>query len=371
MSTSLLRYVSFLFLLVGCSDRSPVSMDASSGAPTLERPAEGTTNYPSGALREEYHYFIDNNEPVWHGAYRAFYEDGTVQTQGFFALGQRDSTWAFFDSTGRKTLEHTWKQGRRWSGPFILYWPNGEISEHGFYREGIWHGSYSSYFQSGQIEIRTQYVNNQLHGTYIEFYETGVRKLVGGYRDGFKSGLWTHYDEAGTVTLRERYEDGQLREVEQTSVELYDDGTVKSTAPLTDGKIDGVYSEYWPSGARKEETTYVRGIAHGESVIYWSNGNVREKGINNNGRKQGVWLTFTRGGDLSIRATYALGLLTGKYTSYYSNGQMQWDGIYNRNQKDGKWTNYASSGEKRLVQFWDDNRLINGIDCRDDPGACE
>lgn len=371
MSTSLLRYVSFLFLLVGCSDRSPVSMDASSGAPTLERPAEGTTNYPSGALREEYQYFIDNNEPVWHGAYRAFYEDGTVQTQGFFALGQRDSTWAFFDSTGRKTLEHTWKEGRRWSGPFILYWPNGEISEHGFYREGIWHGSYSSYFQSGQIEIRTQYVNNQLHGTYIEFYETGVRKLVGGYRDGFKSGLWTHYDEAGTVTLRERYEDGQLREVEQTSVELYDDGTVKSTAPLTDGKIDGVYSEYWPSGARKEETTYVRGIAHGESVIYWSNGVVREKGINNNGRKQGVWLTFTRGGDLSNRATYALGLLTGKYTSYYSNGQMQWDGIYNRNQKDGKWTNYASSGEKRLVQFWDDNRLINGIDCRDDPGACE
>ena len=115
----------------------------------------------------------------------------------------------------------------------------------------------------------------------------------------------------------------------------------------------------------------MRGIAHGESVIYWSNGVVREKGINNNGRKQGVWLTFTRRGDLSIRATYALGLLTGKYTSYYNNGQMQWEGIYNRNQKDGKWTNYASSGEKRLVQFWDDNRLINGIDCRDDPGACE
>lgn len=371
MKRSFFSYLIPFYILAACGDRSPLPTAHSNAAPTLEQPVDGTTNYPSGALREEYQYFIERGEPVWHGAYRAFYEDGTVQTKGFFALGQRDSTWAFFDSTGRKTLEHTWKEGRRWNGPFTLYWPNGEISEHGFYREGIWHGAYTSYFQSGQIEIRTQYVDNQLHGTYAEYYETGARKLVGRYKDGFKNGLWTHYDEVGNVTLRERYEGGQLKGIEETSVELYDDGSVKSTAPLTDGKIDGVYSEYWPNGARREETTYVRGIANGESVIYWNDGKVREKGNNHNGRRQGVWLTFTRGGNLSIRATYSSGLLNKQYFSYYQNGNIKWQGVYNRNRKDGKWTNYAPSGEKRLVQYWDNNRLINGIDCRKDPGACE
>ena len=87
-------------MLVACGDRSPAPTASSNSVPTLERPADGTTNYPSGALREEYQYFIEQGESGWHGAYRTFYEDGTVQTQGFFSLGQRDSTWAFFDSTG-------------------------------------------------------------------------------------------------------------------------------------------------------------------------------------------------------------------------------------------------------------------------------
>ena len=359
------------FLVLSCADQHEAPTAASNAIPTLEEPALGTTLYPSGALREEFQYFLENSQPVWHGAYSAFYEDGAVEVQGFFALGQRDSTWSFFDPSGRKTLEQTWNAGRRWNGPFILYWPNGQISEYGFYREGIWHGTYTSYFQSGQVEIRTQYIDDQLHGTYVEFYENGTRKLVGAYTNGFKSGLWTHYDEAGMVTLRERYENGQLQQIEQTRVELYEDGTIKSTAPLTDGEIDGVYSEYWPDGARKEETTYVRGIAHGQSAIYWSNGKLREQGINSNGRKQGVWRTYTRGGELSIRATYAQGLLSGTYTSYYSGGQVQWEGIYTRNQKNGTWTNYAPSGEKRLVQFWDNNRLVNGIDCREDAAACQ
>ena len=96
-----------------------------------------------------------------------------------------------------------------------------------------------------------------------------------------------------------------------------------------------------------------------------------KKALEYNGRKQGVWLTFTRGGNLSIRATYSSGLLNRQYFSYYQNGNIKWQGVYNRNRKDGKWTNYSPSGEKRLVQYWDNNRLINGIDCRDDPDACE
>ncbi len=355
----------------GCGSVDETPTASGDAVPTPENPATATTNYPGGALREQYQYFLQDDESIWHGAYSAFYEDGAVEVTGFYAHGQRDSTWAFFDATGRKTLQHTWNRGRRWSGPFILYWPNGQISEYGFYREGLWHGAYTSYFQSGQVEIRTQYLDDQLHGTYIEFYETGTRKLVGSYDNGFKSGLWTHYDEAGIVTLRERYESGQLQQVEQTRVETYEDGTIKSTAPLTDGDIDGVYSEYWPNGARKEETVYVRGIRHGESVIYWDNGVVRETGINSNGRKQGVWQTFTRTGELSIRASYAQGLLSGSYTSYYPSGQIQWEGTYSRNLKNGTWTNYSSSGQKRLVQFWVANRLTSGIDCRADAEACE
>jgi hypothetical protein len=80
-----------------------------------------------------------------------------------------------------------------------------------------------------------------VNGSYIESYENGERKLTGTYSNGFKSGPWTHYDESGNTTLSERYESGQLTQIEQTLVETYADGQIKSSAPLTDG-------------ARKEET---------------------------------------------------------------------------------------------------------------------
>lgn len=358
-----------LLVSVSCSSKSPTT--SSDRAPTIDAPAAATSTYESGALYEEYQYFLENNERILHGSYRAFYESGPVEMTGFYARGLKDSTWSFFASDGSKTLEHRWKEGRRWSGPFSLYWPNGQLSEYGLYRNGQWHGAYISYYQSGQTEIRTQYINDQLSGPYVEFYENGERKLTGLYSDGFKSGLWTRYDESGNITLRESYEDGQLTQVEQTLVETYDDGQIKSTAPLTDGQIDGVYSEYWPNGARKEETVYRRGVTHGASSIYWDNGQLRETGINSIGKKQGVWQTFTRGGILSIRATYSQGLLTGSYVSYYPSGQIQWQGVYDKNMKDGLWTNFTSAGEKRLQQLWENNRLVNGIDCSADANACQ
>ena len=128
---------------------------------------------------------------------------------------------------------------KRWDGPFSLYWPNGKLSEYGIYRQGKWYGAYSSYFSSGPLEIRTQYIDDQIHGPFSEFYESGQRKVSGAYDNGFKHGRWTHYAESGLVVLREQYEHGQLIEAEHTQITTYADGTLKSTAPLTDGAIDG------------------------------------------------------------------------------------------------------------------------------------
>lgn len=359
-----------LFLiLAACSSDSPAPTGAP--LPTSETPVLGTSAYESGALREQYHYFIEHEEQVLHGAYNAFYESGALEMAGFYARGRKDSIWSFYAESGRKTLVHTWKEGQRWDGPFSLYWPNGQLSEYGIYRQGKWYGAYSSYFSSGPLEIRTQYIDDQIHGPFSEFYESGQRKVSGAYDNGFKHGRWTHYAESGLVVLREQYEHGQLIEAEHTQITTYADGTLKSTAPLTDGAIDGLYNEYWPNGNAKESTVYARGVPHGQSTTYWDSGEVRTTGINNVGKRQGLWQTFNRDGILSIKATYSQSFLTGPYASYYANGQLQWQGIYQRNKKEGLWTNYTSSGQKRLQQLWQANRLLNGIDCRADPPACE
>ncbi len=357
----------FLLLIAACSSDAPAPTAVS--LPTVGSLALATNIYESGALREQYQYFIEDDEQVLNGIYSAFYENGVLEMEGYYARGRKDSVWSFYADSGRKTLVQTWKEGQRWDGPFSLYWPNGQLSEYGIYRQGKWHGAYSSYFSNGQIEIRTQYVDDQIHGAFFEFFGSGQRKISGFYDNGFKHGRWTHYAESGLVVLREEYEFGQLVQAEQTQVTTYSDGTIKSTAPLIDGAIDGLYSAYWPDGKPRETTIYARGVPHGKQTIYWESGQVRETGINSVGKKQGLWQTFRRDGTLSIETTYSQGFRTGPYASYYANGQLQWQGTYQRNKKEGLWTSYNSSGQKRLQQLWEGNRLINGIDCTTDP--CE
>ena len=354
-----------LLVLSACSGDEPASITGPVST-SPDAPELGISLFASGTPREEFQFYLDQGQQIRHGTYRAFYEDGPVQIEGFYKAGRKDSIWTHFDAGGRTTLVHTWRDGRKWDGPFLLYWPNGNPSEYGTYREGQWHGVYTSYYSSGKLEIRAQFVDDELHGSYLEFYESGNRKVRGAYWKGLKDGLWVYYAESGLELQREEHHRGALESTGRVELETYDNGSLLSVTPYRENQIHGVYIEYWPNGQKREERTYDDGLAHGLAFSYWDNGQIKARGNYSRGRKQGQWQTYNNAGALTLEAGYDRGLLSGPYTSYHSNGNRQWVGTYLRGIKNGLWTNYTRDSQKRLQQLWGENKLLSVLDCREE-----
>lgn len=354
-----------LLTLIACnSDDSGSPTGPISTSP--DTPELGKSSYASGALLAEFQFYLDRDRPIKHGAYRAFYESGPLQMQGFYREGRKDSIWSHFDENGRTTLVHTWRAGQKWDGPFRLFWPNGNPSEYGTYRAGQWHGTYVSYYPSGKTEVSAQYANDQLHGPYLELYESGRRKARGTYWQGFKDGLWVYYDESGIELQREAYERGNLQSSDRFELETFDDGSIKSVTPYREDDIHGVYVEYWFNGHKREERTYDDGLADGPAYLYWDNGQLKEQGNYQRNRKQGLWRTYTIDGSLQSAVEYSRGRLSGSYAYYHTNGRIQWEGAYDGGLRTGLWTNYTRAGEKRLQQRWEEHQLLSVIDCREE-----
>ena len=353
---------------VSCSQKSPVETEQSYTKENLT--SEIIFFNEEGNVDSTFNYYLSDRDTSYHGKFSTYYEDGSITQTGFFHHGEKDSTWSFFEAEGKINFQQTWNKGQRWNGYFFNYWPNGEVSEHGSYLNGQWNGSYHSYYPNGKLEIITEYNFNEIDGNFIEYFDTGSIKLSGKYNNGLKIGIWTYYDETGTTLFREKYNYGNLEEIEQNVLERYEDGTIKSITPLKNGEIHGTTTRYWPDGSVKEKTNFINGARHGTSLVYWKNGALRKEGVNDNGKKQGLWNTFDTNKNLIIQATYAQGKLSGTYTSFYTTGQIEWRGEYFQNQRLGIWINYAIDGTIRLKQTWENNRLIQGIDCRENATNC-
>ena len=75
-----------------------------------------------------------------------------------------------YDSLGRREIESCYVDGEL-TGPFILYYPNGNISQKSYVMNGGYHGVSIGYYHDGKIEFITHYkmgLKDGVKETYIE-----------------------------------------------------------------------------------------------------------------------------------------------------------------------------------------------------------
>lgn len=93
---------------------------------SLDTYVEGKRTGPSrkwdtqGLLTEEFNYLNDS----LHGNYLLYYENGQVKIEGYYNMGLYDSTWTYFDITGMKVGDGSYKNG---SGLQRAFYPNGKL----------------------------------------------------------------------------------------------------------------------------------------------------------------------------------------------------------------------------------------------------
>ncbi len=124
--------------LWGCEAGSP---DAAAPPLALVQDPFLALQCPSGATAwggeppTAYMFECRSDDGVRHGAYRAWYPDGTRREIGEYSAGKRSGLWSFFHRKGAKISEGRYLGGER-DGAWVFWHKSGRLRERVSFRAG-------------------------------------------------------------------------------------------------------------------------------------------------------------------------------------------------------------------------------------------
>ena len=114
--TFLILLMGFIASVAGCGgdkDRPTAPGGDFTKGPQGQKLEVWKENWANGQIKLEYQYFPDeqSNEPIQHGYYKSYYEDGTHKQRGQFSEGSKEGTFVSFDAKGTIIDEDIFARG--------------------------------------------------------------------------------------------------------------------------------------------------------------------------------------------------------------------------------------------------------------------
>ena len=97
--------------------------------------------------------------------------DESTNTQEFFAIFKN-----IIDQIKEKESNPNKKDG-----PWVAYYPNGQLRAQGTYEDGKLDGPYVSYYENGQLEEQGNYKDGKEEGLWVYYFENGQLRSEGIY----------------------------------------------------------------------------------------------------------------------------------------------------------------------------------------------
>ena len=97
--------------------------------------------------------------------------DESTNTQEFFAI---------FMNIIDKIIEKESDPNKK-DGPWVAYYPNGQLRAQGTYKNGELDGPYISYYENGQLEEQGNYKDGKEVGLWVYYFENGQLRSEGIY----------------------------------------------------------------------------------------------------------------------------------------------------------------------------------------------
>ena len=228
-------------------------------------------------------------------------------------------------------------------GYWVEYWGNSKIKEEGNWTNGVRNGLFKFYNKKGDLDRIEVYRGGELvedaDETIVldirkEYYEDGTLKIIGSYKDGSKQGVFREYDKEGNIINSYIYENNT-----RTSEGIVD----------KEGKTQGDWKLYYPSGELKATGNYIDGMKEGEWIFYFINGQIEQKGNYARDRPQGPWKWWYENGKILREERYRRGKENGFMVEYDREGNEINKGEYIDGYKTGLWfytvNDYTEEGE--------------------------
>ena len=284
----------------------------------------------------------------------------------FISLGFSQQLFTVVDTDEGNNVKITYykeTQNKLEKVKYKEYYPNGQKSSEGTYKDGKGDGLVTQWRENGKKGYEGTYKDGKLDGLTTVWYENGEKKFEGTYEGSIKNDKWTwwypngqkktegkyiyYIQTSGNTVVRQKKKTFDFGSNYWYNMGFSPQGDISgSVYPIhestyKDGKQDGLWTMWYENGQKRWEGTYKGGKLDGLVTIWWENG---QKMDEINGIVDGE--------------------RNGKSTSWYENGQKKSEGNYTNKpsfnfiQADGLWTMWYENGQKKKERTYKD-RMIN------------
>ncbi len=185
--------------------------------------------------------------------------------------------------------------GKR-TGPWLKYYPNGDIRYKGQFKNGKEFGMFHFYEQGSSYPSIIKKFSKSSDTAVVKFYNKSRVKTQGKMLGRKRVGKWTYYFSDGKrVFSEEHYKDGKLDGLLKN---YYINGNLTEASEYKNGEKHGYSKIYTEDGKLIEHVNYVEGKLNGEGKYFDLKGIIKEKGMYKDGSRIGKW-EFYIDGELS------------------------------------------------------------------------
>ena len=313
-----------------------------------KRDGKGQAFYSSGQKNEDYNYIdnkIDGDIVIFHsngvveakkkfaaglltGSYEEYFPNSKIRSKGEFVKGERNGLWKYYYSNGQLEKSGSYKEGAP-LGEWVYYESNGMLSEkRNFDQAGKWSGENTIYYKGKPYNINT-YKNNVL--VKVVFVDKAGKQL--GKFEGSN----------GTFAVKTFYAQGQI----------YGEGNYKK------GKMDGVWTYYFPEGSKWKEFKYADGLVQGESTEYFKTGAKKYLTHYKDGDYDGYFQEFYINGQVKQEGWFQKGVREQQWLTYYQDGTVESDFFYLNGQLIEQNYDYGVDGKLNQLSYYKDGSILD------------
>ena len=173
----------------------------------------------------------------------------------------------------------------------------------------------------------------------LDRYDNGQKKLVVKYKgEGSNEVIVSRitYRANGDIIISENPSDKtkMVREYyyNEDADDLFYYTPIELERNYKDGKLDGLFKEWYENGQLKEEGNYKDGERDGLQRHWYENGQLKYEGNFKDGKGDGLEKLWYENGQLRYEGNIKDGELDGLFKEWYENGQLKYEGAW----KDGK-----------------------------------
>jgi antitoxin component YwqK of YwqJK toxin-antitoxin module len=189
-----------------------------------------------------------------------------------------------------------------------MYHENGKVSEEGIWKNNRWTGPYKLYYENGQPQHEFNFnASGKREGPVKYFYENGQLAIEGSFVNGKEAGVIKEYHENGDLKAEKTYNDGN---VDVASIKEYQ--PKKPIVKIKESPIDNAPKLAVVRADEKLNTGAIRGPLNGQNITYNKNKQILKNGIFKDNRlMEGNDYIYDENGILQRIAKYKNGIYVG------------------------------------------------------------